>query len=815
MTKSLMFKLKFALRNATKKKGRFIVVILTLIMMIMLGLMVFAMRDYLIDIFTFEYEEQYQDIDLIVTYDNYSSSRIVNSRTIKEQYPQYFSFTATFFNLHSLVKTDNISQYTQILSSSLAEFERVVKFDVNALNPNEMLISQSLATKLNVNKSDYLYLEIDNQDLSYLIKEIIPDQGLFKGDVVFINKDELFERTVWSSSPNLGNFIYLNVKSEYSLNDVKELLLNDINYQDCLIYEAIDNNQILVSAKYNTSIMLGMIIVIFLAMAMVIKSLFPLLFRDFSQQLGVIKILGGNNHFAFHIWVLQFIIYFAIAIPLGIGLANLFMNIGAKVYQVNTYIGIRFLPILLTLLLFLSFMTWQIIHQFHRLTKQNALTLTADRKSEHQTSEIIYLVCFALLLIINVVINPLPRFQALFTTVLVIGFSFTFISSLLRFFPLLFTKKQSFFTIFSIKYLSQNKITHNSLKVIFISLVVLAVSLTMSSMFKSTQRKATEEIELNYLMTNIYDYQNSLKEDIIANFTIDNISDGIIYQDVTMAFANDKERLLKFVLSINPMEIDHYFNYQFLDDSLISLQDSSKLSVVLPYQFEKIGAVKKGDFISLYLSQSIPQAIFEVVGFYENYSEGIAFTNLHLSDQYQSEPIINSLFINSFDPNIQKDLIKKYSNKIYFIFDAQSLFLNEVDRLVAIADFLSFIIWVLIGCFVLVIMNNSLLVFYSLKADYAKIKILGYNNRELFVNIIKEIVVLMILAFFASFVNVMIVFQLFPSLLVMVGYYFQYQYSISAVLWYLLIGILVFSISYLYYFLKIRKMNLIQETINL
>ncbi|MGD9604830.1 MAG: hypothetical protein AB7V00_01580 [Bacilli bacterium] len=814
MTKNLRFKFTFAFRNATKSRGRFVVILFTLIMMFMLSIMLFGMKAYLTDIFTLEFREQYQDVDLIVTYDNYSSSRIVNSRVLKEDYDEYFSSIATFFNLHSLIKVDEQSIYTQIFSSSLSEFERVVKYDVSALSPNEILITESLAKKLNISAYSQIYLEISNQDISYYVKAIVPDQGLFTNDSVFINKEELFERTVWSSSPNLGNIIYLDVRDEYALKDVKTLLLSDENYQDCSIYETIDTEQILVRVKFNTSIMLGMIIIVFLAMAMVIKSLFPLLFRDFSQQLGVIKLLGGSNHFAFHIWILQFLIYFLICVPLGFGLANLFMNIGARLYNVHSYIGIKALPALFAILLFLLFMFWQVFHQYHQLTQKNELTLTIDRKMEKQTADGYYAIALGSLLLINFLFNPFPKYQALITMLAVIGFTFVVISLLMRWSVKLFPRKHSFFSLYSIKYLSQNKVIHNSLKVIFISLVVLAVSLTLSRMFKATQLKAKDEVEVDYLITNIYDYQEDLLEDVSKNFIVNDINSGIIYRDVTMDFAENESRLLRFVFSIDSQNINNYFDYLFIDDSLSNLQDTTKLSIVLPYQYEKIGLIKKGDIVTLYISQEIPQENFEVVGFFANFSEGAVFTNLHLSDKYKNSSLINTLFINSNDPNIQKELIKTYSNRMYFVFDAQALMLEDLDKLVAVADFLSFIIWILVGCFVLVIINNSLLVFYSIKADYAKIKILGCKNSELFVNIAKEIIVLMVLAFIASFANVIIVFNLFPSLMIMVGFYFQYEYAITDVLWYLLIGISVFSFSYVYYFFKVRNMNLILETIN-
>jgi hypothetical protein len=161
--KSLVFKLKFAFRNALKNKGRFFVVVLSFIITVMLSVMIFGMRNYLYDIFTLEFQEQYQDVDLIVTYDNYSSSRIVNARTIKEQYATYFSFVSTFFNLNGLILVHDEFVDVNIYSSTVGEFENVIDYDVGSLNPMEVMVTKSFADAYDININDTISLYINNE----------------------------------------------------------------------------------------------------------------------------------------------------------------------------------------------------------------------------------------------------------------------------------------------------------------------------------------------------------------------------------------------------------------------------------------------------------------------------------------------------------------------------------------------------------------------------------------------------------------------------------------------------------------------------
>jgi hypothetical protein len=777
--------------------------------------MIFGTRAYLTDVFRLEYQEQYQDVDLVLTYDNYSTSRIVNSRTIKEKYSEYFSFTATFFNIHSLIKINDKNAYVQVFSSSLAEFERVIQHDVDALNPKEMLITKSFAEQYDLVKGDVVYLELNNQEINYNVKEVLDDQGLFINNSVFVNKDELFETTVWSSSPNLGNIIYLNVKPDYSLLAVKELLYSDIQYADTLIYPAVDLDQVKVRVDFNTSVMLGIVVIIVLAMIMVVKSIFPLLFRDFSQQIGVIKILGGNNNFAFHIWGLQFVIYLLISIPLGIMFSLIIMNLGAHSFEIYTFLWIKPLPLILAIILLLGFLTLEIIMQYRRLTKKSVIFLSNNKQSEKQKSNLNLLIIMSALLLINLLFPPFPKQAALLTLILVISFSFIFISSIFKLLPRLIKKNNSFFSLFTVKYLRDSKIIHNSLKIIFISLVVFAVSLSVAKLFNTAGSKAMDEIKLDLIVTNIYDYQPSLIAQIEENYEVEQIAEGIVYRNITMDLPEESSRLIRLVFSIEPNQISHFFTYEMTEETLSKLADPNVLYIVLPYQYEKIKKVSIGDTVTLHLSQEIPSENFIVAGFYKNYSESAVFTNLHYSNKYINSPMANSVFIKSNNLLLQNNLIKQYSNKMYYVLDSESLFMNEIRKVMQVSDFFIAIIWVLIGCFVLVIINNSLLVYYSLKSDYAKIKIMGCRNHDLFVHVVYEVLVIMLVALVASFVNVVIVFNLFPSLLIMVGFYFQYDYELIDVLGYLFIGILVFICSYAYYFIKIKKMNVISETINL
>jgi ABC-type antimicrobial peptide transport system permease subunit len=813
--KNFLFKLRVAYRNIFKSRGRSVVVLLTLMVLMILSVVIFNIHDNLVRIFSMEYQEVYQTVDLTVSYDNYSNSRIVNVSTINDDYSEYFNYSATYFNLYSLMESEDDSFYAQVYSSSLGEFERVMDFDLDSINDGEMFITQSLADRFQLNKNDALSMLIGSQEINYVIREILPDQGLFSENSVFVPKEELLTKTLWFSAPDLGNMIYLDVKDEYSILAVRDLLLGDAAYANSLVKETVDHEQAKTRADYNASVLLGIGVLAFLAVIMVVRSIYPLLFRDFSQQIGVIRILGGNDGFAYQIWMIQFCLYLLISVPMGLIFSRVILDAGARAYGVYTSVGFNPWYLLLAVAFFLAVNVLGTIGRYAHYKKQSEMSLSNDARFEKQKSVVYAAIAAGAVLLVNWIIDPFPKFQGMITVVTVIVFTFSFLSMILKIFPIIFKKKDSFFSLYSSKHLRDNKILHNSVKVIFVSLVIIAISMTVSGVMKTEILNAFDEIRIDYAVTNIYNFNDDLVTEIETNNQIDSAVKGAMFRDGTLQVDEDTTRRVQFFLSVRPENISELFTFSLSAEILAKLADPTILYVALPYQYEKTSQLRVGDEVTFRLSQNIPSEKFIIAGFFENSYEGIYLSNISYSDKYMDSDLTNTVFIRSSNGDLQKDLIQRYSGKMYYVFSADDLLLNETKMVYRTVDFVVILIWALVACFMIVIINNSLLQFYALKADYAKFKILGCGDGDLYKHILLEILLVMLIALGAGFVNSLIVLSCFPSLMIMVGFYFKFEYPIGEVLGYLLMGTAVFLLSYLYYFVKIKHINIIQETKNL
>jgi ABC-type antimicrobial peptide transport system permease subunit len=148
---------------------------------------------------------------------------------------------------------------------------------------------------------------------------------------------------------------------------------------------------------------------------------------------------------------------------------------------------------------------------------------------------------------------------------------------------------------------------------------------------------------------------------------------------------------------------------------------------------------------------------------------------------------------------------------MYFLIDTDEMIAKSAEQAFDLTNYLTVLAFSVAFAFIFVIINNSLLVFYSLRSDYAKFKVLGVSTKELMVEIVQEVLFMIITVFTSSFVCL---FLLIPNLGPLM-LFFKYFKTIETDLWSLLsyvgIGSLAFVFSYSFYFFKIRSMNVIQE----
>ncbi|HPJ23660.1 MAG TPA: hypothetical protein PK113_02000, partial [Bacillota bacterium] len=96
---------------------------MTLSLVFSLLIVLLGMRFTFSKIYEFQAENVYQDIDIVMTYDEYSSSRLINRRLITDNYADEVNYSLSFFNLDVLIDGAEGSYYAKLISSLPSEFE--------------------------------------------------------------------------------------------------------------------------------------------------------------------------------------------------------------------------------------------------------------------------------------------------------------------------------------------------------------------------------------------------------------------------------------------------------------------------------------------------------------------------------------------------------------------------------------------------------------------------------------------------------------------------------------------------------------------
>ncbi|MDD4077255.1 MAG: hypothetical protein PHT03_04695 [Bacilli bacterium] len=807
--RKLAFKFRFAYRNLTGKNILFsFAVLFLLIIFLTLSLIVASHKPMITKIFYHQAKDRYLNIDMTLTYDENSTLKIVNQRRIGTEYRDYFDYYAIFYNFYSIIEGENESFYGHIFSSDITGFNRVIDYPVDNIGKREAVISESTADNNQLIKGGTLTMYFGGKEYEFRIKAIIPDRGIFTDNAVFILKDDLLHEIIGPGTHNLGNTIYFRLKSDISVDNARSALNADSEYGQYLITPTVDYEYIDYYTRYGSSFFMAIGVVVIFALVLIIRSVFSLYFKDFNAQYAVINILGGSRLMAFKIWVYQLLMLTGLALPPAVVISNYLFNIAAQAFEVKSIITLPFLSVLVAVLFYLFILVYELIHRYRILQKESLVYLSKDKRSNLEINQFPIL----LLIIFYIINNSLSGFnigiKALINIILILVLSVLLLGLIIELFSCLFklSKKRTVFNTFTVKHLKSSKIVAGSLKVIMISMVIIAAVLSVIRSVRKNNYDFRRKLKADYLIANISDYNANLKNDLIRDYPINVADEAVFFQDV---YIKDYEKGIPFFLSVEYDNIDYYYSLSLNEEVRSRFAQTENLYILLPESFSYIYQAEIDDIITIRLSPTLGDKDFIIAGFFSTEYDTFVFTN-YLS--YSGGNAANSLIFNSgpfFSVENKGAIIKQYSSKMYLLVDikktADAVF-SQSDQVINI---LLWVFWFIVGGFVIVIINNSLLTFSVLKADFAKLKILGLDDWQLGRNIIKEVMFIVAIAVTIAFVVLVLLFPNFSPMMLVFGYYKEIAVSGDELLKFLNLGALIYIASYLIYYFKIRSINVI------
>jgi hypothetical protein len=800
------FILLLAKRNILANKKTTAVIIITLSLIFAIFMMMLGIRGIYKDIFTKEFEYEYENVDIVITYDEYSLARFINKRYITQNYEEV-DYALAFFNLQVLLGHSDDLFYGQLHSALSHELEILLDIDVDIEN-DEMLITESLAFSQGLKIGDRINFSVFGKEFTYTIATITPDKGVFRGNAFFIDKADLLQ-TIYGMDylNNFGNVIY--VKTD-NIENVYEQLTLDETYSDYGIRLVVDEERIdaLISEYISIISLAGVIVLV--ALAIILNSLFLIVVRDIYQEIGVFDTLGDNKKTGYIVCYFQWLIYIGISFLIGTIIAHIVANIGGQIYGIKEFLLINPLIILLTLLIIISLIILNNYLLIKKFYKKNSINKIKDKRFVLAKANYFIQALSLLVLLMTLIVKPFDtKFNALIIVATSIYLSLVFSIILLRIISRILSKNKTVFALFNTKHMDLNKNIHQALNVIFIALMVVTIMLTVRFFISDQIEEVRANNKFNLVMTNIQDYNENLIDEI-KTYDVTNADPVLIYSDVLVSLASNDNFLIRMFVSIEQSAFNDYYgdDISFVDEDI---KNSELPYVLLSSSYKEVYELKVGDLISIDLNPEIRDFTFILGGFLDSEFDQFAYTNLsekltEYSLQY------NAIMINSDNPEAaMSELIKGFGSRMYYLIDGQAELEKQISRSYSVLDLFTVLTFFIVSSFMFVVFNNTLLKFYSLKNDYSKIKVLGLADKFNFSNLIKEFFVLFGCLIIVGTIEIIILSRYLREVLLFFDYYKHMTADVHITIFSYVLIFISLLLSYIYYYFKVKSISLSEE----
>lgn len=818
------FLFRLAYKNIISTKLRSIILFITFIILLFLSIIAFSTKPFLYDYYHHYHFGKYKNIDLYLTYDENSSVRffsireLINNINIEED----FNFIAPFFETTSLIELkDNDLSYVKIMAGNIEALKNInhhIPDDLSNINANEIIITTTISELYNVRKNDNIKLFVGNEAVNFKIIEIIKDDGLLYGETVFIDKDSYISSFLNASGKNYGltkniyNTVYFDIKDKSKIQDIKNEIESIPYYRDLhlTIKETFNNELIQESVGNISSLFYLAYIFILFAIILVLQSTLTLIFEERKSQIGIIKILGGNNRFSFIAILIEFLIYSLPAIIISYLIGNLIVNSGLKYigsslrYQIplkSTIYG--------TLLVFFGIIIIT-TYNYLRIFKTSHIKLSTNHRINYKENSLINFIIFLISIILLISIKYIKldiEVKALIYIILAFILIFLTCRLLLTIlkYILKYKKRKNLFTLISPNVLNDNKIVKQVINVLIISFIIIVFLSGLRDYIYKRGNLIKDNINIDIAITNVVNKMDVTYNELKEHENISSIDKAYLYKNV---YIKEVNAVFWYNVSVDANKINNYFNIH-VDSKIIDLlNDKNTPYILLPIKYHYIYDLNIGDKVTLTLNNSYDNEEFHIVDFIDIGISDFIITNINVLNKYKElNPNSILLNLNNNDKDFRIDFIKEYNKNMYQVIDFNLLIGNMINLFYEIMQYLIYIIIVMIICFMLTIFNNSILQFNNLKPLYSRLRVLGCPYQKLTKNIIYEILVIALIISLSIIIMLPIINNNFHYLLLFFNSYEKIYINSNSTLIGFILAVIMYFISYLYYFHQLKNLN--------
>ena len=817
----LGFSLRFSFKNIIKHPFRsFLLLIgfLGLFISLMIGI---SMRDFFHAYYTGRILDQYGEIDMVMTLSQTSDTRFFRTSAFtRPEVDDIVKDYIPFFEVDVLLETENSDKlYVHVFSSTYENFKEIsnASSSFTNLGDDEIIITESFADAYQIQVSDSIILYAGETTRTLFVFDIVEDGKLFSGESIFIEKDVALPFFLESISPsladlppsllvNIHNKVYLDLEDDISHQEAISILKGVPDFSNLDYEVTIDQEAINQFVNRNVSVFLMVISMIVIAILLVMQTTLLVYFEDKKKNFGTIKILGGSHLFSLLVVGIEMLIYLLISFVLSIYLSNLIIGIGLDYLDSPITYSLPTFYILISLSIIFLLSSLVVFYYFRRAQKQTSMTQIKESITKLPKARYLFiltLISFGVYFLMFIIKkSSIPSFiQVLISFLILFILALLLIQVISKVFK---TRKHQFVFTFHLKMLLSKSVFYQYIFVLLVSFLSIFLLVLANDYMQIRSSSYQDEYNLDLIVTHVVNDFDESYQEILMLDGVRSADQAGLYMDVYMESYGQS---INELVSFDPELIEKYFNLPIKETYIQSLREESRPSILLPTRFQLLYGLDVGDFVDISLDSEQTES-FLIVGFFEKYVGNLAFTNLYNIDSYQDVQY-NSILVNAkYDKQaLQYELWDLYSQKMIVIYDHDEvvdLLVYEMER---INNYMTYIISILIFCFILSIFNHSSLLLSQMESNYARLHVLGLSRRKMnFMMIYESMVLFLILALVSTTSYVLIATRL-RSFVLFFGEYEPITMTDSSILVGLIFITLLFVISKVFYMIHLNRMK--------
>jgi cell division protein FtsX len=823
--KRFLFSIRYAYKNIVKNPLRSVLLILSLLALVTSLLLASSSRNFMTEYFLGDLRSQYQDLDLVVSVGTAGNARYFTIRTLNENPDQltYIKEAIPFFEVNTLVDVGDEKVYVNVMSSSIHFFKRVSAVHASRLELSEsqVIITKSLADEYQLSHGETLSMHLGSSSKNYVIADIIPDGGLFSGRAIYLNKEYSLPFFLTALNPalsgfpsiffaNLYNTLYIDIQEDQTVETVSTYLQGLSGYSNLYVRETINLDEVTEMIDRNMAVFSVIFIIVIFSILLVMSTTMKVYFEDKKKMVAIINLLGGSSRLSYGVILFEFMLFFIISAFLSIWIAQEIVTFGMTYVGSKSSYTLKPLTVFFTLgIAFFIFLGASLRYYLHA---KRTSSIVEVRESVQKDP--ISIRWYLILSVVSSLVYGLAQWIDLGEVGVLIRI--LAITSILFVLPFMLFKIIVFYQatstlMFHLKMLIDQQSFRHYVSVLllsFLSIFLLALTNThMEERFTSHRA----EYKVDYVLTNFITGYDETTLEIQNMPEVHSANQALLYENITFPDYGDSMLL---TVSMEPSTLDQYFGIDLSDASLAAL-DMDIPTIILPVRYQKLYGLQIGDSIIANIHPLFPNVEMAIGGFFEKYIANLAFTNLHTIGAFSGTGI-RSIFVNEASDSSHLDqlLISNYSQNLVYVLDYQALVESNVQRMERATLYMTIILGAIIICFVLSIVNHSLLLLSQMRKNDARMHILGLSRTSMISLMIHESLWLFIVLITGSLLSFVLLSMELTELILWSGEYENIQLSGTSIVYGMVLIVILFICTRMVYIIKllnIRPSNVLRN----